>query len=873
MARGKLAGKRMRMARIVALMHLSKDLFRRKLQWQELDGVPNDVPIDELEEEMKAIVWEVTRLVRDLSLDWWKLSLSVQRARLTWELSDAKDDLRHVHQQTSVLMQNISFGMSVATAPMLTKAHEARLGVHQYYSPSPRVADSTKELMDSIASINSKLEDFNFAVAKAKQTRTTASTQTDSTLQKQPTYLQALAKLAKLQDAITTSCPAADEESQADMVSDSPSRSADRMLDAPLPPQSYTVEPSAEVEASARAVADPAVGKFPTTARLDTPAESLPSSKKRPLHRTPKAATAPPPVPGLNDVPSIVAKEFKIVGKTQPHKPKIMCVAQLKLLLHEVASEDPRRPFDSILKHRQKVYAARAIDELRSPVGEFLYRFFALKYGLRHVAEMYLVNFIASVKKFWKHDPEAVDLIQKLVRESPLLTSTLSRQFMKTAAFQYVTHVYWGFAVINNKTGAVAQTFQGNDATLLDCVNAMKKYVRPGQDRLHQYASIGGATERANFVALNTPEKIATFGQTAAALVKKCVDVDESIDSHVVSYLLAIRKALDDLDRKPNEPRFGLTWDEFPTSVDSNCNDPNGDYQRCYNPTIGEVVYHPPAKRKRDTACVPSRRPRGAIATFIGTPPSAMEKPSTATEATQTPSNAKAALEPSFYSKALTLVKHQAPVMLFNIALPVAIYNLAKQYTSEIVAVFLSGVIPMLKTLVTFVCLKQQDAISVIQVVGVLVTVAITIFATDPKTLLVFQVGSAAPIGVFMILSVHWLEEDLFYQFRRTMSVKTSEELDLHYEKPIVRDTSRFVTVLMGGIMITTSIINIFLVLTFSVDTIIYMSNIMPLVNIPFMYWLYRYVNDKEAQADMANEVTPLVQPAADSTVDVVVVK
>ncbi|ETW02903.1 hypothetical protein H310_05367 [Aphanomyces invadans] len=250
-----------------------------------------------------------------------------------------------------------------------------------------------------------------------------------------------------------------------------------------------------------------------------------------------------------------------------------------------------------------------------------------------------------------------------------------------------------------------------------------------------------------------------------------------------------------------------------------------------------------------------------------------MEKPSTATEATQTPSNAKAALEPSFYSKALTLVKHQAPVMLFNIALPVAIYNLAKQYTSEIVAVFLSGVIPMLKTLVTFVCLKQQDAISVIQVVGVLVTVAITIFATDPKTLLVFQVGSAAPIGVFMILSVHWLEEDLFYQFRRTMSVKTSEELDLHYEKPIVRDTSRFVTVLMGGIMITTSIINIFLVLTFSVDTIIYMSNIMPLVNIPFMYWLYRYVNDKEAQADMANEVTPLVQPAADSTVDVVVVK
>ncbi|ETV67717.1 hypothetical protein H257_16182 [Aphanomyces astaci] len=173
--------------------------------------------------------------------------------------------------------------------------------------------------------------------------------------------------------------------------------------------------------------------------------------------------------------------------------------------------------------------------------------------------------------------------------------------FIKTKAFQYITHVYWGFALINNQTGAVSQTFQGNDVTLLECANAMK------QKCVQQYASIGGATQRENFVALDTPDKIALFGQTAAKLVTKFgfdgIDIDDesgnlmtggdwkaNAGSHVESYLLAIRKSLDAVERKPNEPAYGLTWDEFPTSLDVSCNNPKGDYQRCYHPAIGQVV-------------------------------------------------------------------------------------------------------------------------------------------------------------------------------------------------------------------------------------------------------------------------------------------
>ncbi|OQR96364.1 carbohydrate-binding protein [Achlya hypogyna] len=166
--------------------------------------------------------------------------------------------------------------------------------------------------------------------------------------------------------------------------------------------------------------------------------------------------------------------------------------------------------------------------------------------------------------------------------------------FIKTDAFKYITHVYWGFALINNQTGAVSQSFQGNDATLqTKCVK--------------QYASIGGQTMRTNFLALNTPAKIATFGETAAKLVQKFgfdgIDIDDesgnvlaggdwktTASTNVEAYLTSLRSNLDALPRKAQEPAYGVTWDEFFTSLDPTCNTATGDYQRCYDPKITPLV-------------------------------------------------------------------------------------------------------------------------------------------------------------------------------------------------------------------------------------------------------------------------------------------
>ncbi|RHY75463.1 hypothetical protein DYB38_012985, partial [Aphanomyces astaci] len=443
--------------------------------------------------------------------------------------------------------------------------------------------------------------------------------------------------------------------------------------------------------------------------------------------------------------------------------------------------------------------------------------------------------------------------------------------FIKTKAFQYITHVYWGFALINNQTGAVSQTFQGNDVTLLECANAMKQFGFDGIDIDDESGNLmtGG-------------------------------DWKANAGSHVESYLLAIRKSLDAVERKPNERAYGLTWDEFPTSLDVSCNNPKGDYQRCYHPAIGQVVdqvnlmmYNvelgvciseydvllkstipsvwaaavPPSKivlggcvgkPGDEGACAFGASPtipqlqqyasdgytkyggtmlwtgsadyelnRGTTIETMGKPSGTMvasydhgtfnapcdshgalvkrlprpgsglslcfelldhhyqsttlmEKPSQAAGTALQPSPSKPGT--TTCTKVLTLMQHMAPMLVFNAVIPLAIYKLAKPHTTKIMAVFLSGLIPMFKTLVTFFWFRKQDAISMIQLFG----------------LLVFSVGSGAIAGMFMIASLSWLEEDMFYQIRRTLSDKTTQELDAHYQKPVVRSTSRYITLVMG---------------------------------------------------------------------------
>ncbi|RHY91664.1 hypothetical protein DYB35_006614 [Aphanomyces astaci] len=555
-------------------------------------------------------------------------------------------------------------------------------------------------------------------------------------------------------------------------------------------------------------------------------------------------------------------------------------------------------------------------DELRAPVGEFLYRFFALKYGLRNVAEMYLVNFVTSLKKYWKADPEKEGLSRKsyVSQRRDAITSPIDMNFLetivvtivvviatyftktglfatdtttangpnaasnnttkptsvngtvvcntrgmyldnnkcrvcpqpnktfsvfwqshtdgcldfiKTKAFQYITHVYWGFALINNQTGAVSQTFQGNDVTLLECANAMKQFGFDGIDIDDESGNLmtGG-------------------------------DWKANAGSHVESYLLAIRKSLDAVERKPNERAYGLTWDEFPTSLDVSCNNPKGDFQQydvLLKSTIPSVwaAAVPPSKivlggcvgkPGDEGACAFGASPtipqlqqyasdgytkyggtmlwtgsadyelnRGTTIETMGKPSglprpgsglslcfelldhhyqstTLMEKPSQAAGTALQPSPSKPGT--TTCTKVLTLMQHMAPMLVFNAVMPLAIYKLAKPHTTKIMAVFLSGLIPMFKALVTFFWFRKQDAISMIQLFGVLVSVIIDHHGSEEAARIQRRVGSDRGHvydRVAVVARRRHVQNMMFYQIRRTLSDKTTQELDAHYQKPVVR--------------------------------------------------------------------------------------
>ncbi|OQR92971.1 carbohydrate-binding protein [Achlya hypogyna] len=173
--------------------------------------------------------------------------------------------------------------------------------------------------------------------------------------------------------------------------------------------------------------------------------------------------------------------------------------------------------------------------------------------------------------------------------------------FATSSAAAYVTHIYWSFALIDPTTGTVSSTFQGSSATLKACIAAARAKC------IKNYVSIGGATMRQTFVALNSSAQLTTFALSAAQVVQEYgfdgVDIDDESGNllaggdwkanalpNVLVYLQGLKTQLAALPRAATEPKYQITWDEFPTSLSTGCDLASGDYLRCFDVRIANIV-------------------------------------------------------------------------------------------------------------------------------------------------------------------------------------------------------------------------------------------------------------------------------------------
>ncbi|OQR96375.1 hypothetical protein ACHHYP_16013 [Achlya hypogyna] len=351
--RGKIAARHCHFLRIVELMKIkTHHLFEKSLNAKEARELASATPLTlhELEMQFTGVVWEVQRLVRDLSLDWWKLSLSEERTRLAWELSDARDDIRQVSSLVSILLQNCTNMMQVVTQPrsMIT-----------YVSPTAQVIDSTKQLLDMIARMNVAIEDFvNARNAHDFYDMCPAATQTDAGFGRHPSYLEALAAIAQT----ITSPPESESDDDEDVYAFTSTMSLNGAPNA---------APNAIENTSDSSVEEAAPTK----------------TRRKPLAKRPKkkrygARNV------LANVPANFRGVFKLLGVTRGYKARPLSLPHLKLLFHEL-------------------YVSRMqVEEYSRPLPEFIYQFFMRKFGLRKVAESHLVDLMASLKKYWRQDPE-----------------------------------------------------------------------------------------------------------------------------------------------------------------------------------------------------------------------------------------------------------------------------------------------------------------------------------------------------------------------------------------------------------------------------------------------------------------------------------
>ncbi|ETV72236.1 hypothetical protein H257_12704 [Aphanomyces astaci] len=167
---------------------------------------------------------------------------------------------------------------------------------------------------------------------------------------------------------------------------------------------------------------------------------------------------------------------------------------------------------------------------------------------------------------------------------------------------RYVTHVMWSFAE-PLEDGTINTKLQfWDDDHIRDCIGQLRMRC------IKSMIAVGGASFRERFLPLKSPDNLARFKATAVQLVQLYdfdgIDIDDEtgnmvatggnwLKSHgptVVSYLTALREGLDAVQH-PDEPRYLLSWDEFPYAWDPPQPD-NANYVGCIRYTEGEDGWH-----------------------------------------------------------------------------------------------------------------------------------------------------------------------------------------------------------------------------------------------------------------------------------------
>jgi hypothetical protein len=173
-----------------------------------------------------------------------------------------------------------------------------------------------------------------------------------------------------------------------------------------------------------------------------------------------------------------------------------------------------------------------------------------------------------------------------------------------------------------------------------------------------------------------------------------------------------------------------------------------------------------------------------------------------------------------------------------------------KFHAREVVAVALSGIPPAAKTIFEMVFHHRNDVISIMQIFSMVFSVILLCVTNNPKIMLMKDSCTTFLFGSLYLLSLMFCKEDLFFQFRRQLSLKSTEEMDNLWSLPQVRKASRFICFIWGLVMICEAGLRVVLVLVLPVDVMVYLTPFLGFFIFgPMAFCSIRYVHAHEPES------------------------
>ncbi len=185
--------------------------------------------------------------------------------------------------------------------------------------------------------------------------------------------------------------------------------------------------------------------------------------------------------------------------------------------------------------------------------------------------------------------------------------------------------------------------------------------------------------------------------------------------------------------------------------------------------------------------------------------------------------------------------------LVLNVAIPLLLYTLSKRYISpsEVVALSVASIFPLVDSLFGIVRHRQLDLIAVLALLGTMVGVLGILLGGDAKLLLIRESFFTGALGLVSFMSLFLPRPLMFYFGRQMVAGRDPEKVatfNAQWQNPSVRFTHRCITIVWGFAFFGEFLLRVVLVYTLPVVVVLGVSPIVTTgITIATLFWTFAY--------------------------------